>query len=436
MARTMQEILESTRRLVATKQAEFKSNVKGAAGLETTGAGDDSPLTRGHALEADQAALEPTKKDLLSGDAKANPPADGSGTTGAAEGKNETNVTGRQNTLGSEDPAPATVTKKELITGEADAKKADDGAAKLANDILRSIRDYQGAKAAEVKQVEPKAAVKPVEKVAAPKDAAPQAPEKKAVPAKVAAGLQMELTSDVLQKIAAIVLSTEEGADFVEQQLAKVAGAEAARETLGYLAQQSELAEKQAAYEAGEKDAEALIAQSIYDNGIQEGIKRAEAVLAQHGVAPDVFTKLGQEMADASIGDLMQAGDMAGGAPEGMAPEGMAPDAGGGDEGISVEELAQALEGLVQEGTISPEEAQQVLEYVAASEGGGEGGAPEMGGEPEAAPAEPAEAPAEGGGEAEEEPAEKKEDEGDEKEGAARKAAALLDAIRKVRASK
>jgi len=425
---TLKEILESTRQLIATKTAEFDSNLDGsekaAKGLDTSGAGDDSKLTRGHALEADEAALEPTKKPLDSADAMAEPPSDGSGTTGAAAGQSEGNVTDRSELLGSEDAA-LEPTKEPLDSADANAEPSSGGSgtAKLANEILADIRGAQS----KVKEAAPEAA----------KEAAPEAAKeckcgekdcscdkKTKEDAKEAAGPQLELTTDVLAKIAALVMATEEGAEFVETKLAEAAGAEAAQETLSFLAEQSELAEKQAAYEQGQADAEALITQAIYAAGIEAGEKKAAD--AQNAT---LYTKLGQEAADAGIAELMGAG---GGAPDmgaealgadpAAAEMGAAEEMGAGEEeGITEEELQEALAALVEEGTITPEDASQVIDYIS------QGGEAEMAGA-EAVPEEaiPEEAPAEAGAEA-------GADAGMMEAQASDKASALLAAIRAIR---
>jgi hypothetical protein len=491
MSTTMQDILKATRDLVAVKQAEYKSTLQGAQkkadkALENTGA-DDSPVTRGHALDATQPAFEPTKKPLLSSDAMtAQPPADGTGTKADLKGKNEGNETDRADKLEADDAAPVNLTKKDLLSGDANAKKADDAAAKIANDILSSIHAYQKQAAMppqlaaalgkkDEKKVEPKKETtepKEEDKDAAAKKqaAAPAAPAVKPAEAKKddkqASGPQLELTTDVLAKIAAVVLSSEEGAKFVEGELAKAAGAQAAQETLAFLAEQSELAEKQAAYAQGEADAEALIQQVLVESGRQEGLKQAAA--AEKNA---VYAQLGEKIAQAGIEELMAAGQGAAGPGADVAPAEMGADPaaaagamGGGEAGgeqeITPEDLQAALEALVNEGTIQPEEAQAVMEYIT-SAGGGEAGA--AAGAPAGAPPAPEsqaeEVKEEGAGapppsaehEASESKGEEKKEES-KKEGAAKKPAAkpaaksaaqpnekvanLLEAIRQLRAER
>ena len=410
---TLKDILESTRSLIAVKQAEFNSNLEGgekaAKGLDMSGAGDDSPKTRGHGLGSEEAALNPQKKPLDSADANANPPSDGNGTTGKAEGRDESNVTDRTGTLGSEDSAPGSVAKKPLVSGDANAKTAadEDGAAKLANDILGDILKYRETqKQASDKPKEgegEKQAADKSEEGEGEKQAANKSEEGEGEKSKQAhQGPHMELTTDVLAKVAALILSSEEGADFVEAELAKAAGAEAAQETLRFLAEQSELAEKTAAYDAGAADAESLIQQAVNALGAQGSQKQAgnDATQLVREVANHLRTtkqasqadqlsfyeKLGQDAADASIGELMGAADdpMSMGAEElggDMAGAEVMPDEAGMDEGITEEELAAALESLIQDGSIGPDEAAQIIEFITQAEGGGEDLGAAVGGE-------------------------------------------------------
>ena len=234
---SLKEILESTRKFVAAKEAELKE--KSAKGLDTTGAKDDAPIQHKDTLTASEPAKEvPEKKDLVSGDANAKPPSNESGTgSNKAQGQNEGNQTDRVGSgVYEADQAVMSPTKKDLISGDANAKQA--ATANLANEMLKDIRAYQEAsKAAEAKKVEaPK-----VEKAAAGDEAKEEGgKEKKLTPKelakhekketaaaevaeqpKMAQGPNMELTTDVLAKIAASLLAQEEGVEFVEQMLAK-----------------------------------------------------------------------------------------------------------------------------------------------------------------------------------------------------------------------
>lgn len=350
MSKTLATILADTRALVSTKQASFKkqalvgtdpAGMPGSehdsktpeeatkpnketrdetmvpnSGLKVEGAGDDSTITRGHALEADEAAEVPKKKPAVSADAN--------------------------------------------------AKEASDGTARLANEILGMIGDYQKTAAAPAVPVVKEAAAPAVAKVEAPKVEAPK------VEKKSSGGLDMALTSDVMAKVAAIVLSSDEGVRVVEDILLKQAGAEAANKVFDFLAAQSELAEKQAAFEKGAADAQAEIERQIYAAGVAAGQK---------------MSKLGQAAADASMEGQVPGAEQAAGA---MAPEAGAAGAGaagaGAEEELSIEDIAQALQSLVEDGTLQQEEAEQVLQQLMGGEGEGAGtGAPEQA--PEAAPA-------------------------------------------------
>ena len=274
------------------------------SGLSAAGAKDDSPVTRGQALDATESAQEPKKK-------------------------------------------PA-------VTADANAKEASDGTASLANEILAMIAGAQKEAAAPV-------AAAPVVPVVAPKV------EKKS------AGLNMELTSDVLAKTAAMLLSTDEGVKAVDAMLRKQAGAEAAQVVFDFLGEQAALAEKQAAFEQGAADAQAEIDRQIYEAGVKAGS-------AQRGL----FHKLGQAAADASLegagtvpGGAEAAGSMgdAAMAPEGADGAGGEPGAEGGQEDVTLEDIAEALQALVADGTLQPDEAEQVLQKLLGEEGGGEPGA-------------------------------------------------------------
>jgi hypothetical protein len=189
------------------------------------------------------------------------------------------------------------------------------------------------------------------------------------------------------------------------------------------VAKQAELAEQQAEYARGAADAEALAQQAIYEQGIAQGRKIAAA---------ELLRKTGQAAADASIEDLMAQG---GGAPAGMPPEmaggmppeaagAMPPEAAGGEAGggsITPEDLMAGLEAMVQEGTLKPEEAEAVLQYITQA-GGGEGAPAAEGGAPEASPAGEGAAPAEAAAK----PEEKKED-------SSKEAQALLATIQQIR---
>ena len=287
------------------------------AGAQTGGGSNSEKLEAAHALDATQPVAKPDKEPLVSSDANAEPK------TGAAK------------------------------------------ASLIANDLLGQIRQYQE----EVKNA-----------------AAPAAAPKAA--AAVVTG-QVELTQDVLSKIASVILATEDGVKFAEAALTKAAGAEAAHETFEFL-------QKQAAYAQGSADADAMIADLVaqdqavkqaqareYATGQNDAVQLIKLAVAKAQanraiISAGLLTKLGQEVADESIGDGAGApGADAGGVPPEM---GSAPL----DEEISPEELEQALAELVQEGQLTPEAAQAIVQAIQqAEQGGGEGGGempPEAGG--------------------------------------------------------
>ena len=333
------------------------------SGLSTAGAGKPD-ITDQHALEVDQPAETPKKKPLDSADAEAKE------AEATAELSNDIlkMIRGAQRAAAA--PA-APVAEKVAVSAAAvekgvveKGKELAGKAVNFAKDHSKAIATHGGAAAAG----------------AAGGAAAMHAHDKKAEEV-----LDMELTTDIMAKVAALILSTEEGAVLAEQVMAKQAGAEFAQETLAFLAGQSALAEKAAAYEAGQRDAQALVDKQIFDAGVKAAQAAAQA---------STFRKMGQAAADASIADMVGAGGVGGAAPEAAAagagdagagaPEAAPAEAGeaGGQE-ISMEDIVQALQALVKDGTLQPEEAEEVLKYL--TEGGEAGAAPE-GAAPEAAP--------------------------------------------------
>lgn len=284
------------------------------SGLSIEGAGDDSPLTRGHALEVDEPVLTPDKKPLE--------------------------------------------------TADAEAKEASTGG--LCNEILGMIHSYN--KQASAKPVAKKAGdsnVAKKENVAG--DKAPT------VVAKEAGGLDMELTQEVMAKIAAVLLSTEEGANVVGDYLAKTAGAEAADDMLTFLAGQNELAEKAAAFEDGMKTADDLIVQHAYEAGRNDErmIKGAtssqtagERVLAAYA---NRFHKQGQDAAEGAIEDLMAQG----GGSQDVSPEELEALAGGGmgDMGGMGDVNDEELQALIEESGLGDMSEEELVEIAEALEG-------------------------------------------------------------------
>jgi hypothetical protein len=403
--KSLRATLDRVSTFLQAKEAEFKGGtVKAAAGNQVDG-GSKLDITNKHTMTLEESVGTPAKQPAITDDANAQPNDGGTHIAPApASGQDDSPLTRGHATDLTQPPAKMPV-EKPLITDDANAKEA--GAATLANSILGDIRAHQAAKKAAAP------APKPEQPKVAETPKAPEAPKVADAPAaakvepKVAAeeGPALELTTDVLAKIAAMVLATDEGADYVEQILHKYAGAEAAQETLGFLAEQSALAEKQAAEAMGAHDAEVAMQQQAYVQGQLDVLakvaesqgKTLDQFLKELDANQGTFAKLGQEVADASIADLMGMQDAGGAAPaDEISPEvagsdpGADPTAAGGAE-ISPEELAQAVEMLVQEGTLDPNEAAAIME---ALQGGADGGDAGGGLPPDAAAGAPPAAPA------------------------------------------
>ena len=443
----MQSILENTKTMVKMrKQAKFSDlrgenpetmpgsandssvNVPGAdpevkkrfpgepAGARTmSGAGDNSQVTRGHALTAEESALTPSKKPMIENEAM--------------------NV--------------------ELDKG---------GAADLGNDLLSTIKKYKDEKrasegkklnkvasegeatadpseGAEVGEKDPKNADsnkdKNVPSLPAKKDATPGAKNPAqststdgGIPKASQPNNYIELSQDILAKIASILLGTQEGCDFAEAALAKAAGAEAAKETMSFIRGQKEEAEKVASYQKGQQDAEAFISNLLneemqqnykqaYDNGANEVVEylKSAGLLNDQAVAKNTAYAEGAQLAESLIikaaQDIMAGGGgehpmdpaMMGGAPEaGGAP----PEAAAGGEGdgqITPEEIGQALAEMVASGELKEEEAAAIIQQIeqATGETGGDAALGGGGAPPETGGAEAGDAPNEAGEGAKEE---------------------------------
>ena len=169
--------------------------------------------------------------------------------------------------------------KKPLETADANAKEAS--AKNYANEILELIHGTQ-KKASAPEKAPANEAAAPEKKPEAPaKEAA--APEKKPeAPAKTdeakEASLNLELTRDVLDKIACAMLADKEGVELAERVLAKQAGAEKAAEVMDYLAGQEQAARE---YVAGQKAAEYMLYKRAQDLGAADADAAIAAMAAQ-----------------------------------------------------------------------------------------------------------------------------------------------------------
>ena len=294
------------------------------SGLTTAGAGDDSKITHTNDLKAGQPALVPQKKPEVTGDADASVP--GGKTAEELGAEILSDVDGwfkAQKAAENDAPKAGAGTGEALITDkgkEPDQTKpviAPDKKPEVSTDALApatgegsSGETAAAAKAAETAKEGERCKDGKCGKCAKCKAAAEAA--KKA--AETVGGLNMELTSDVLAKIAAVMLATEEGTKLAETTLAKAAGAEAAEKTLAFLRAQNELAQKKAEYEAGQRDAAALLA------------------------------KMAQE----------------------------ADDSGEGGSDDEVEVIADTLDEMINDGTITEEQADQLVLELADAIGGGD----------------------------------------------------------------
>ena len=333
------------------KESKDQSMVPNS-GLTTAGAGDDSKITHTNDLKAGQPALVPQKKPEVTGDADASVPGGKTAEELGAEilsdvdgwfkaqkaaendapkagaGTGEALITDKGKEPEQTKPVIAPDKKPEVST-DALAPATGEGssgetaaAAKAAETSKESecCKDGKCGKCAKCKAAATKATDPAKEsecckdgkcgKCAKCKAAATAA--KKA--SETTGGLNMELTSDVLAKIAAVMLATEEGTKLAETTLAKAAGAEAAEKTLAFLRAQNELAQKQAEYEAGQRDAAALLA------------------------------KMAQE----------------------------ADDSGEGSSDDEVEVIADTLDEMINDGTITEEQADQLVLELADAIGGGD----------------------------------------------------------------
>lgn len=443
----VEEILRDTRAFVEAKTASEKRAL----------AGQDPNTLPGS--EHDQKVKEESKKPTPQ--VTEGSPAGAFSASGAKPG----DVTEMGHTLQAGDPPPAKVDKEPLITSDVNAAPKT-GAALLANDLLASIKKAQdelqktaakddkkpagskGGDVSEAQAVDASKAPPPVKKEG-PEPAKQDMPsDAKEAPAKDKAMAEhggsmpskggsagpsaLELTQDVLAKIASTLLATEEGWNVVHDGLSKAAGAEAAHQTMDFLKQAAEKIQAEQAFAQGYHDADNLIKQAIYQQGVADaqkqaaakqpaavspaqaqyaaGYKAAEALLAKAsqpkqastGVNAQLIQKLAKAIAEASVkqaepGDEEEAGADAGGEEAGADTAGDEAGAGADagadagplgemaaapqDEEISPEELQQALAALVQDGQLDPQIAAQIMQYVGSADSvdqaAGEAAAPE-----------------------------------------------------------
>ena len=444
------------------------------SGLNTSGAGDDSKITHTNDLVAGEAALTPTKKPEVTADADAKSAEALAAEiiTGVdawyaakkeAEQKEAAKKEAEKNEAAKKEAAEqktAATTTAATTAQPAEQKTATDTAAQPAEQKTATTQPpAAGAGTAEAlitdKGNEPeqtKDVIPPTKKpevtanaqapatgegssgetAAAAKEAgdAEDCKDGKcgkcakckaaaAAQAKKAGALDMELTSDVLAKIAAVMLATEEGTKLAESVLAKAAGAEAAEKTLNFLREQNELAQKQAEFEAGRRDAMALIqkkageevaaaeaagaADSTGDASIDDLADTLDEMVASGEITEAEADQVVAELAQAIVGDSPAngAGANATAAAAGEAKTAQAvPDAAAagnaaidstvavdptqldpnsvpqGDVGdISPEDVADAIDSLVESGEITEDEADQLVQEIVGTDAAAAGGA-------------------------------------------------------------
>ena len=427
------------------------------SGLTTAGAGDDSKITHKNDLTADQAALTPKKEPEVTGDAEAQVPGGKTAEEKTAEQLGAEILAGitaweqkqaeaKKQAADTQGPSCGEGTAEALITdtgkdpeqtGDVKGPKKEDmvspdamapatgngasgesaAAAKSASDgkDAECCKDGKCGKCAKCKAAATSAqGGKDAECCKDGKCGKCAKCKAAAAGAKKAGALDMELTQDVLAKIAAVMLATEEGTKLAESTLAKAAGAEAAEKTISFLRTQNELAQKQAEYEAGRRDALALVqkmaqeSQDAVGEGDVEAIANELDAMVQAGEitedeADQVVIALAQALqggaapteeapsaAQAAGGDTNpEAGKDAGQeckkeaqaapAPDGNAaidqtvavpPEQLDPGSVPQDglDDITPEEVAGAIDTLVQSGEITEGEADQLVQEIAGGE--------------------------------------------------------------------
>ncbi len=183
-----------------------------------------------------------------------------------------------------------------------------------------------------------------------------------------------EFTPEFHAKIGSAMLQFAEGRDMVERCLRQLHGAEMAQDIIKAAAFMEEhaLALQQAELEG------ATAAEQLAGSMDAEDLKVASMLAEAH--AYDLSQLATVEEQEAYKAAAAQAAGMADQGMGGM--DEMPPEAQGeAGEQVSPEDIMQVIEFLLQEGKISPEEAQKIVEELAASGAGGEGG-PEGGGPP------------------------------------------------------
>ena len=275
--------------------------------------------------------------------------------------------------------------KKPLDSTDVDAKTASD----LGNDLVSMVLNHQKkpeVKKAEEKKLEVKKAEEKKPEVkksedckdkdgadvpAENKPAPAPAPEKKPLDsdnagAKEAEVDEIELSRDGLAKIAAVLMTREDGRQFIGKVLAEIGGEKFAEESINALGVKSAEAMAQAEFEKGAQDAAALLdgaeeAQgaadaeaALGDAAEAQGAADAEAALAGEGGGDELDEFSDEEIAEA-LQKMIESGE--------LPPEAIEELMGGEDDGsVSEDDLANELVEMVQSGEITPEQAGEIVE--------------------------------------------------------------------------
>lgn len=254
--------------------------------------------------------------------------------------------------------------EKPLETADANAKEAS-AKKNLANDILSLIHGEQ-TKPAEKKAEEKKPAAKPAKQTEQKKEAA--TPE-----------LNLELTTDVLAKLACAMLAEKEGAEIAEKVMAKQAGADKAREIMDFVAGQEKAAEE---YAAGQRAAVQYVIKKAQDLGAADADAAIDAMAAE---SPEAAAE-GEVPAEEAAGETAE--------PEADAE---------GEDMLPEDAVAEVLMSQLQSGNLTEDDLAEIVEELAAEEPevaeelGLDLGVDDAGSAvPEEAAAEPEAAPAEG----------------------------------------
>ena len=226
--------------------------------------------------------------------------------------------------------------KKPLDSTDVDAKTAAAGN-NLVDFILKAQKKELEAKKA--------AAPAPAKKAAAP---APAPAKKEAAPTD-----DIVLTNSVMAKIAAVVLSRQEGRELVQRFLAEAAGEDFAKQAMDTMGLVGRQANEMSEFEKGAQDAAAMLGDMEEAQGAQD----AEQALADAGDAEEAAGDADAEAALAGAGAGDEVADAGGG-----------EEAAGEDEGFTDEEVLEAIQEMVEDGEITEDQAAQLLEGADVSE--------------------------------------------------------------------